>query len=143
MVANEGALRSEFGAANCGVFAKLIDSARNVIARSLAKVQVRESDALKLVKPARRNVLVPKFPATSPIAMLRRSRRSPIVAAAATPGTSQTTENGTLSGYAVGADATGGEAWQGLIAEIIVTSNAISSTYRKRVEQYQRDFFGV
>lgn len=54
----------------------------------------------------------------------------------------QTTESGS-SGYVLGADATAGDAWLGLIAEIIVTSNAISSTYRKRVEQYQRDFFGV
>lgn len=58
-------------------------------------------------------------------------------------GTGQTTESGTLSGYVVGADATAGEAWSGLIAEVIVTSNAISDADRLRVEAYQKDFFGI
>lgn len=58
-------------------------------------------------------------------------------------GGTQANEAGTLSGYVLGADGTPGEVWLGLIAEVIVTSGAITDAYRTRVEQYQRDFFGV
>ncbi|MBK6693886.1 MAG: hypothetical protein IPG50_17015 [Myxococcales bacterium] len=58
-------------------------------------------------------------------------------------GSNQTAETGT-TGFQVGTNSQGvPEPWGGLIAEIIVTDNAISDDDRERVEQYQREFFGV
>lgn len=55
----------------------------------------------------------------------------------------QTLESGGNSGYVIAADATVGDAWSGLIAEIIVVRGAISDPDRLRVEAYQKDFFGI
>lgn len=67
----------------------------------------------------------------------------PITSAVPSPptGTYQTSETGS-AGFYVGWD-TASQAWGGLIAEIIVTRNAISDANRVRVESYQRDYFGI
>lgn len=54
--------------------------------------------------------------------------------------TAQTTENGT-TGFIVGADISP-QCWGGLISEVIVCTGTISDFFRKKVEGYQRDFFG-
>lgn len=60
-----------------------------------------------------------------------------------TGGSNQTIENGT-PGFQVGVNAQAvPEYWNGTIAEIIVTSNAIDPADRVRVETYQKDFFGI
>jgi hypothetical protein len=56
-------------------------------------------------------------------------------------GTFQETENGT-NGFYIGATSAS-QFWNGIIAEIIVCTEAISPIYRQRVAAYQLGFFGV
>ena len=57
------------------------------------------------------------------------------------PATRQTTENGSATGFVIASDVAA-QTWGGLISEIIVCTGTISDFFRKKVEGYQRDFFG-
>ncbi|MBK6697249.1 MAG: hypothetical protein IPG50_34435 [Myxococcales bacterium] len=60
-----------------------------------------------------------------------------------TAGTVQGDQTGS-TGFQVGTNSQGvPEPWNGLIAELIVVSGAISDLDRRRIEIYQRNFFGV
>src|SRR5882672_12741472 len=60
-----GEVKSVPGSANCGVFRKLMDSARKVRLLSGARAQVRDKDAFMFRIPPRRNTPTPRFPRDS------------------------------------------------------------------------------
>src|SRR5579859_1245324 len=50
------------GSANCGVFVRLIHSARNVMRRSEPIGHIFDTEAFTFLMPPRRNILAPKLP---------------------------------------------------------------------------------